>query len=216
MAYGQIIIDLAQKHPDLHWRTYDSLFRQQLNAGGPFGWNELNPSLMAAAVLGSQRAGEGCHVRSLCMAADHLSSERVLSSLELNLKAPTYPLGPIRAAVYCKSQTIPYSPPKAYSGEPCRRFNHSTCSIHPCKYDHICNDCFKEGHCALDCRIRNTRLPPLPASPEPGLQSKATLQATRNLSPHDVSLQQVIAEWVIQHFFPSNMYHQSNSFNHIS
>ena len=52
LAYGQIVVELARKHPGLGWRTYDNFFRQQVNAGAECKWNELNSSLMAATVLG--------------------------------------------------------------------------------------------------------------------------------------------------------------------
>ncbi len=53
LAYGQIIIELAR------WLTYDSLIRQQLNAGSSIKWNELNSSLMAATVLSEHQAKVG-------------------------------------------------------------------------------------------------------------------------------------------------------------
>ena len=54
IAYAQIIIELARKHPGLWWYTDDNLFCQQLNAGAGVKWNEVNPLLMAATVLASR------------------------------------------------------------------------------------------------------------------------------------------------------------------
>ena len=34
----------------------------------------------------------------------------------------------------------------------CYRFNQGKCSYKKCKFDHICNKCFKKGHNALNCK----------------------------------------------------------------
>ena len=109
---------------------------------------------MASTVLGNARPGEGCHVCSLCMSADHLSSACALSSLDSN-KALTRPSGPSTRPSLRRPNVSPYITPKAFPGEPCRRFNRGSCSIRPCKFEHTCNVCFKGGHCALDCRLRD-------------------------------------------------------------
>ena len=53
-AYGMLVIHLARKHGGRGWLAYDSMFRQQKAAGAPFKWEDLNPSLMAATVIGSR------------------------------------------------------------------------------------------------------------------------------------------------------------------
>ena len=56
-VYGQITIHLARKHGGKGWLSYDHLSRQQVAAGSLIPWAELNPSLMAATVLGSMGPG---------------------------------------------------------------------------------------------------------------------------------------------------------------
>ena len=53
VAYAQIIIQLAWSHGGNGWLAYDRRFRQQLAAGTPLKWNEINPSLLSATVLGA-------------------------------------------------------------------------------------------------------------------------------------------------------------------
>ena len=82
LAYGQIIIELARKHAGMGWYTYDSLFRQQLNAGANLKWMDLNPSPMASTVLCGRGITNGGQMCSLCMASDHLATDCALASLE--------------------------------------------------------------------------------------------------------------------------------------
>lgn len=67
-AYSMLIIHMARKHGGRGWVAYDSLFRQQKAAWASCSWAELNPSLMAATVLGSSgvESGKAC---SICMAS---------------------------------------------------------------------------------------------------------------------------------------------------
>jgi hypothetical protein len=51
-AYGQIVVHLCQKHGGSGWLAYDRLFRLQKAAGVTTSWEEINPSIMAATVLG--------------------------------------------------------------------------------------------------------------------------------------------------------------------
>ena len=155
IAYAQIIIELARKHPGLGWYTYDNLFRQQLNAGAGVKWNEVNPSLMAATVLAS-RGSEGSRICPHCMASDHSANECALTSLE--------PARPLPQSQYFsryvenlgrprrQGQVGPYPKPSVgMSSEPCRRFNRGACLIKPCKYEHWCNHCFRGPHSAVEC-----------------------------------------------------------------
>ena len=155
IAYAQIIIELARKHPGLGWYTYDNLFRQQLNAGAGVKWNEVNPSLMAATVLAS-RGSEGSRICPHCMASDHSANECALTSLE--------PAQPLPQSQYIsryaenlgcprrQGQVGPYPKPSVgMSSEPCRRFNRGACLIKSCKYEHWCNHCFRGPHSAVEC-----------------------------------------------------------------
>ena len=92
VAYAQIVIDLARKHPGAGWLTYDSLFRQQLNARASFQWHKVNPSswLPQFSVLSSRNA-EGSRVCTPCTASNHSDTDYALASLE----APKTPLRPL-------------------------------------------------------------------------------------------------------------------------
>ena len=81
-AYAITNIDLARKHPGPGYLMYNIRFRQQMNAGAPLKWEELNPSLVAATVL-SARMGEG-QLCSLCISADHTSGDCALAPLDPN------------------------------------------------------------------------------------------------------------------------------------
>ena len=167
-AYGQIIIHLARKHGGKGWLSYDRLFRQQVAAGSPIPWAELNPSLMAATVLGSMGPGEPGRVCNLCLASDHISTECALSSLE-----PVKPQQLVRHSGSSRvtytwdfSRPRPYPSPRVQSATSaedniCRRFNRGVCTIYPCKFDHLCNVCFRNGHCALDCRMEREQASPI-------------------------------------------------------
>ncbi|MCH9717798.1 MAG: hypothetical protein K0U52_12045 [Gammaproteobacteria bacterium] len=149
LAYGQIVIELARKHAGLGWLTYDSLFRQQLNAGSFSQWNELNPSLMAATVLSSHQAAEPGKWCNLCMASDHTSVDCALASIE----PQRLQFSRTVANMYTRPQPrrpsySPY-PPRP---EPCRRFNRGNCLYKGCKFEHICSLCMKGGHPAAECR----------------------------------------------------------------
>ena len=60
MAYGKIIVHLAQRHGGLGWVTYDTVFKQQAAAGADSRWSMLNPSLMAGTVLGARSEQSPC------------------------------------------------------------------------------------------------------------------------------------------------------------
>ena len=70
MAYGQIVLLLARKHGGLGWTIYDNQFRQMAAAGAGASWTEINPSLMAATVLGAGGDSSG-RVCPRCLAVDH-------------------------------------------------------------------------------------------------------------------------------------------------
>ena len=109
VAYMQIIIDLARKHPGSGWLSYDTLFRQQMNAGGTSHWNELNTSLMAATVL-SNRGGESGKLCQSCMATDHVQADCALVSLDNSLTNTRQLPGPTRTQPRRVFPPAPYPP----------------------------------------------------------------------------------------------------------
>ena len=136
LAYGQIIIQLARSHGGTGWLAYDCRFRQQVAAGTPLSWTEINPLLLAATVLGSAPAPSGRN----CLSWDHGRTDCALASL-----APQSTEGR-RAPV----RQRPYSLP----GEYCRRFNAGSCpnTSESCRFLHACSSCAKAGHPTSDCK----------------------------------------------------------------
>ena len=159
-AYGQIIIHLARKHGGMGWRQYDNQFRQQVAAGASLSWANLNPSLMAATVLGASGDGTG-RVCSLCLATDHIRSD-----CALNMDSAKSVRSHTQVVSHANSQRFrPY-----YRGQAdniCYRFNRGTCNQNPCKYSHMCTACSKPGHGAFECQ-KFRRQPGNDPKPPPG------------------------------------------------
>ena len=158
MAYGKIIIALAQRHGGLGWAAYDALFRQQVAAGAEAAWSQLNPSLMAATVLGAagEQSPRPC---SHCRASDHKSQECALAPLDPN-QAPNAARSAARYRPYRQQEEV------------CRQFNRGTCTASLCKFEHICSSCQRPGHGSHECRRvsakptgSETSLPPAKSSP---------------------------------------------------
>ena len=119
IAYMQIVIDLARKHPGPGWLSYHALFRQQMNAGGSSRWNELNTSLMATTVLSTQGGENGKFCQS-CMATDHVQADCSLLLLDSNLANARQVSGPTRNQPRRPFQSAPYPSQRAPVGEPCQ------------------------------------------------------------------------------------------------
>ena len=141
-AYGMIILQLARKHGGNGWILYDWQFRQHCAAGANLPWADLNPSLMAATVIGHS----GDHIpprRScpLCLSADHTREECALAYIEAAKHPLIHPLG--------RPNNFPIRRPSPYLSTPdniCRHFDRGTCFSSSCKYEHACSSCYKMGH----------------------------------------------------------------------
>ena len=160
MAYGKIIISLAQGHGGLGWAMYDSLFRQQVAAGAEPAQTQLNASLMAATVLS---ASNEPHLRP-CLryqATDHSSHECALASIDNTLPSSRPPLVNRSSATF-----RPYQQQE----EACRRFNRGSCSAASCKYEHRCASCQNLDHGSHECPRRASKsLENAPPSAKPRL-----------------------------------------------
>ena len=148
-AYGTIVLQLASKHIGGGWRSYDRQFRQQKAAGASLPWADLNPSLMAATVLG-QSLGGASRICTICLSGDHLKEDCALASLEL-AKQGTAPLvqrvqQPSRQA----RRPVPYTSQPAGTGV-CFRYNRGTCFAARCRFEHFCSNCSRQGHPAISC-----------------------------------------------------------------
>ena len=153
-AYGIIILQLIRKHGGSGWLLYDRQFCLQQAAGTNLPWTDINPSLLAATVLG--QAGEKpLHSCQLCMAADHSRKEcALLASLESH-KTP-YPTS---------FSSCPLPPrhgrrPMLYrmSGL-CYSFNNgSNCQSASCCFEHACSFCFSSAHPEVNFPEKGGRL----------------------------------------------------------
>ena len=157
IAYVQIVLDMARRHGGSGWLAYDTHFRSQLFAGGTYGWNEVNPSLLASAVLGNSRVGEGEKTCTRCMASDHSTTECAMAPLQEKKHSPTIPPPPSANRQSAARQASAPYPPPTRPEEPCRRYNKGLCSSKACRYDHSCNSCYRGAHPAIECRGRTKR-----------------------------------------------------------
>lgn len=141
-AYGMIILQLVRKHGGSGWLLYDRQFRLQQEAGAGLSWVEINPSLLAATVLGqsSERISCSCH---LCLAPDHTREDCALASLDYNKPSPALPANrPSPHSLRPSRRPGPYR-----TSGPCYRFNsHGGCHSSSCRFEHVCSGCFLPGH----------------------------------------------------------------------
>ena len=149
LIYTRLILDLARKHGGRGWLDYDRVFRQQIAANPAYSWGELNPSLMAYTVLGSDSSYNRGLWCPLCQETDHRASECALQSLE-------------------PSTSPRHAPPRSFKGrhkfdpvglEICRKFNRGLCTMDACKYKHVCRECH-EDHPFVSCPNRESKPKP--------------------------------------------------------
>ena len=166
LTYTRLILDMARRHSGKGWLEYDRTFRKQMACNPEHAsWGELNPSLLAYAILGSEtgiqgvRPGSWC---SLCQEPDHKTTECALQSLEPVSTPPLIPPtprshtpGPIKSSTRGggRWRHDPLS-------DICRKWNRGLpCASDPCKYKHLCRECQSEDHPAMSCPTRGG-LPP--------------------------------------------------------
>jgi len=160
LTYARLILDMARKHGGRGWLEYDKTFRRQMACSPDHAsWRELNPSLLAYAILGSDsgnssfRPNGGC---SLCQEPDHKTSECALQSLEPVATPTSQPT----------ARAPPPGPIKSTGGKGkwrhdpladiCRKWNRGLpCVNNPCRFKHICRECQAEGHPAVSCPTRS-------------------------------------------------------------
>ena len=147
-AYGMIVLQMARKHGGTGWLLYDRQFRQHRAAGAAMPWTDINPSLLAATVLGQANSGDG---RScpLCLAADHSKEECALATIELH--RPTSNPPPTARYFPSSSRSTYRQAPYPTGDTICRRFNRGWCSRPNCRFEHICSGCSKPGHGEANC-----------------------------------------------------------------
>ena len=158
LAYGRIVLNLAQRHGGQGWLEYDRAFRQQAAADHSIQWNSLNPSLMAATVLSSPSLSPAIFCPH-CQEADHKGTDCALVTVDPFLEPVRHSSNPP------SSRPRPYNRPPVTdpSVEVCRRFNRGSCLDHTrCRYRHSCSDCQKVGHGAFSCPLRQEASRPKP------------------------------------------------------
>ena len=88
LTYARLLLDLARKHGGQAWLDYDKTFMKQMACNPGYASGELNPSLLAYAILGGDTGqsnrGSLC---TLCQEPDHKVSECALQSLEWSPQA---------------------------------------------------------------------------------------------------------------------------------
>ena len=145
-AYGMLILHLARKHTGSGWLVYDHQFRQHQAAGANLPRANISSSLMAATVLSRAGSGPG-HSCSLCLAADHTQDDCALAPLKSHsTHSPHSALQPN----YSSRQSCRLAPYSS-SDNICRRFNRGYCGSSNCRYDHVCSECYKQGHPESQC-----------------------------------------------------------------
>ena len=156
-AYGMIILQLARRHEGSGWLLYDCQFRQHKAAGVSLPWADINPSLMAATVLGQANNGFG-RCFPLCLLSDHSREDCALLSMEQAKPRPP--------SNYSSRFTRRPAPYQSVDPNICRRFNRSWCTSSSCRFEHICTGCSKPGHGEVHC-------------PEARLKSKVRVSEAR-------------------------------------
>ena len=141
-----IVLQLASKRQGARWHSYDCQFRQHQAAGASLSWADLNPSLMAATVLGDSSGGFG-RPCSLCQSADH--SDCALASLKPTARGSETSLS--HPGRHLRQPRCPSPYGSASSGGVCYRFNQDTCLASLCRFEHFCSNCQKTGHPAISC-----------------------------------------------------------------
>ena len=131
------------------WLLYDRQFRQHRAAGAPMPWADINPSLMAATVLGQAGDGSGLSC-SLCLAADHTKDEYALGSGE-KPKPGTSSVSSHRAPPLPSHSSHRPAPYTTAGDTICRCFNRGWCSRPSCWFNHVCLGCGKPGHGEAHC-----------------------------------------------------------------
>lgn len=144
-AYAMIILQLARKHGGSGWLLYDRQFRLQQAAGAGLSWADINPSLLAATVLGQpgERTPRAC---SLCLAADHSREDCALASLEAH--RPPFPVPANRPQLPARQSRRPL--PYRLAGQ-CYRFNAGNCNSSNCRFEHRCAACSSPNHPEISC-----------------------------------------------------------------
>lgn len=118
------------------WRNYDTRFCQQMAAGVPLAWTQIEPSIMLTSVIhvpsSSSALDPPC---THCGESNHKMGDRTLASMAPKQVSST------RTKRAASSQD-----PKV-----CRMFNRGSCPLTKCKYLHICSRCNNNDHGALSC-----------------------------------------------------------------
>ncbi len=106
LAFGRIVLNLAQKHGGSGWLEYDRAFRQQSSADPSIRWNSLNPSLMVLAAP-STTPGSFC---PHCQEVDHSPPDCALLPFLERPGTRQFPARPKSPA------HLPLAQPRRYAG----------------------------------------------------------------------------------------------------
>ena len=111
-------------------------------------WADLNPSLMAARILGNSSGGLG-RPYSLCLSADHSKDDCTLASLESTAGGSETSLN--HRVRHLRQPCHPCTYGSESSEGVCYQFNWVTCVASRFLFKHFCSNSQKTDHTEISC-----------------------------------------------------------------
>ena len=150
---------------------YDVAFRRQAALTGNTRWSTINPTLYTMCFWGRAAAQKRCE---LCFATTHSDKECAQRSdpdPEMKDRLNTLESALLAWTRWDDSNRPPLHPPKP-SGETCRKWNTTGCTLPRCRHSHTCSTCGGD-HPAYRCTARQAgSLGPRPMAPTGGVGTK--------------------------------------------
>ena len=150
LAYVHLVVSEAVKYRGDGWRTYDTIFRQNMAAGAlGLTWSRIDAGLHAISFQSMRASLVSCC--PTCLEPDHGAQECALgppSSLPVRHHSLPGRSKPVNRS---SSAGAPYT-------QVCYSWNNGSCVRHPnpCRFEHICLKCARVGarraHRSVECR----------------------------------------------------------------
>ena len=140
LAYGRLIIQVAQQHTGLGWLEYDRIFREQAAIRLDLKWNKLHTDIQGSTVL-SQSSGRASMCPH-CFGYDHKLEQCALlyfqpPSLPTNVPSSPRPF-PCRVQTTKCPETLLRI---------CASWNQGRCSFpNACTFRHVCAILPEQAH----------------------------------------------------------------------
>ena len=143
LAYGRLIIQVAQQHQGLGWLEYDRVFRQQAAIRPSLEWNKLHTDIQGATIL-SQAPGRAS-MCPYCFEYDHKPEQCAL----LYFQSPSAPA--VSSSYRPPARRVQVSKSPETLLRICASWNHGRCSFpNNCSFRHVCAIC-QNRHMARQC-----------------------------------------------------------------